>query len=63
MSAPHGAAEQVIKTQGAYLSREWRDLDAGELVLAEGTHSLELRAVKMPGVEMPNIKALIFQRL
>jgi arylsulfatase A len=63
VSAPHGAAEQVIKTQGAYLSREWRDLDAGELVLAEGTHSLELRAVKMPGVEMPNIKALIFERL
>jgi arylsulfatase A-like enzyme len=63
VSAPHGAAEQVIKTQGAYLSREWRDLDAGELVLSEGTHSLELRAVKMPGVEMPNIKALIFERL
>lgn len=63
VSAPHGAAEQVIKNQGAYLSREWRDLDAGELVLAEGTHSLELRAVKMPGVEMPNIKALIFERL
>jgi arylsulfatase A len=63
VSAPHGAAEQVIKTQGAYLSREWRDLDAGELVLADGTHSLELRAVKMPGVEMPNIKALIFERL
>lgn len=63
VSAPHGAAEQVIKTQGAYLSREWRDLDAGELVLAEGTHSLELKAVKMPGMEMPNIKALIFERL
>ena len=63
VSAPHGAAEQVIKNQGAYLSREWRDLDAGELVLPEGTHSLELRAIKMPGVEMPNIKALIFERL
>jgi hypothetical protein len=63
VSAPHGAAEQVIKNQGAYLSREWKDLDAGELVLEQGTHSLELRAVKMPGIKMPDIKAVIFERL
>ena len=63
VSAPHGAAEQVIKTHGAYLSRDWKDLDGGELVLEEGTHSLELRVVEKPGVEMPDIKALIFERL
>ena len=63
VSAPHGAAEQVIKSQGAYLSREWKDLDAGELELEKGAHTLELRAVKMPGVKMPDIKAVIFERL
>jgi hypothetical protein len=63
VSAPHAAAEQVIKNQGAYLSREWKDLDAGELILEKGTHSLELRAVKMPGAKMPDIKAVIFERL
>ncbi len=63
VSAPHAAAEQVIKNHGSYLSREWKDLDAGELVLEKGTHSLELRVVKKPGVEMPDIKALIFERL
>ena len=63
MSAPHGAAEQVIKNQGAYLSRDWKDLDAGELVLEQGTHSLELRVVKKAGVEMPDIKAVFFERL
>lgn len=63
VSAPHAAAEQVIKNQGAYLSREWKDMDAGELVLEKGTHSLELRAVKKPGMEMPHIKAVIFEKL
>ena len=63
VSAPHGAAEQVIKNQGAYLSRDWKDLDAGELALEQGTHSLELRLVKKAGVEMPDIKAVFFERL
>jgi arylsulfatase A len=63
VSAPHGAAEQVIKNQGAYLSRDWKDLDAGELVLEQGTHSLELRVVKKAGLEMPDIKAVFFERL
>jgi hypothetical protein len=31
--------------------------------LEEGTHSLELRVVEKPGVEVPDIKALIFERL
>jgi hypothetical protein len=63
VSAPHPAPERVIKNYGAYLSREWKDLDAGELALEEGSHSLELRVVKKPGGEMPDIKALIFERL
>ncbi len=63
MTGALGAAEQVIKNHGSYLSREWKDLDAGELVLEEGDHTLELRAVKMPGVKMPDIKAVFFDRL
>jgi hypothetical protein len=63
VSAPHAAAEQVIRNHGSFLSREWKDMDAGELVLEKGTHSLELRVVKKPGMEMPDIKALIFERL
>ena len=38
-------------------------MDAGELTPEEGSHALELRVVKKPGMEMPNIKALIFERL
>lgn len=63
VSAPHAAAEQVIKNHGAYLSRDWKDLEAGELILEPGTHTLELRALRKPGSEMPDIKALIFERL
>ena len=62
VSAPHPAPERAIKNYGAYLSREWKDLDAGELALEKGKHSLELKVVKKPGVEMPDIKALIFER-
>ena len=62
VSAPHPAPERAIKNYGAYLSRQWKDLDAGELALEKGKHSLELKVVKKPGVEMPDIKALIFER-
>ena len=56
-------ADLLQRSMDLLLTENQKDLDAGELVLEKGTHSLELRVAKKPGVEMPEIKALIFERL
>ncbi|WP_153559374.1 sulfatase-like hydrolase/transferase [Roseimaritima sediminicola] len=63
VSAPHPAPERVPKSPNAYLSRQWKESDAGVVSLEEGRHRLELQAAKKPAAEMPEIKALIFERV
>lgn len=66
ISAPYPASEQVSQRSGGYLSREsWKDAVVGELVVkaSESPQMLELRALEKPGEEMPDVKAVVLERI
>lgn len=58
VSAVFPASEQYSKRSGGYLARQWKEMDAGRLNLAEGKQTLRLEAKQMRGKAMPDIKAI-----
>ena len=62
VSEPAPAAEQVM-VRGGYQSREWRDLEAGIMTLKEGEFKMRLAVDKRPGEFMPDVKAVILEKV
>ena len=63
VSAPHPAAEQGAKEPGWYLSREWKEWEAGTLALEKGKHLLQLRVKSKTGKEMADIKSVMLRKI
>ncbi len=66
VSAVYPASEQVSERSGGYLSREsWKDVIVGEITLRpdEAPRMLVLGALEKTGAEMPDVKAILLEKL
>lgn len=62
VSAAYPASEQGPKGPGGYLSREWKDIDAGVVSFDKGETVLRLAVKQMNGGRMPAVKGVFLER-